>query len=112
MVAQAGLGDLCSDARLVPIVSNILDETWRVAARYNACPPMTRDEMLGRGRLAGAFRTSMLEDYLKGRPLELSSIADAVFEMAGEIGMDLPVSRAIVDMARFRAGTRFPEKHP
>jgi 2-dehydropantoate 2-reductase len=52
----------------------------------------------------------MLEDYLKGRPLELSSIADAVFEMADEIGMDLPVSRAIVDMARFRAGTRFPEK--
>ncbi|MBF5092731.1 2-dehydropantoate 2-reductase [Novosphingobium sp. NBM11] len=110
VVAEAGLGDLCSDARLVPIVSNILDETWRVAARYNACPPMTRDEMLGRGRLAGAFRTSMLEDYLKGRPLELSSIADAVFEMADEIGMDLPVSRAIVDMARFRAGTRFPEK--
>ncbi|KAJ8138579.1 hypothetical protein OY671_008208, partial [Metschnikowia pulcherrima] len=100
VVAQAGSGDSCSDARSVPIVSNILDETWRVAARYNACPPMTHDEMSGRGRSAGAFRTSMSEDYSKGRPSESSSIADAVFEMAGEIGMDSPVSRAIVDMAQ------------
>jgi 2-dehydropantoate 2-reductase len=103
VVTGAGLGQMCGDRRLVPIVSNILDETWRVAARYNARPQMTREEMLGRGRAAGDFRTSMLEDYLKGRPLELSSIADAVFELADGIGMDLPVSRAIVDMARFRA---------
>lgn len=103
VVTGAPLGQLCSDARLVPIVSNILDETWRVAARYNARPRMTREEMLGRGRAAGDFRTSMLEDYRKGRPLELSSIADAVFELAARIGMDLPVSRAVVDMVRFHA---------
>jgi hypothetical protein len=44
----------------------------------------------------------MLEDYRKGRPLELSAIADAVFELAARVGMDLPVSRAVVDMARFQ----------
>lgn len=102
VVTGAPLGQLCSDARLEPIVSNILDEAWRVAARYNARPPMTREDMLNRGRAAGAHRTSMLEDYRKGRPLELSAIADAVFELAARVGMDLPVSRAVVDMARFQ----------
>lgn len=106
VVTGAPLGQLCSDERLVPIVSNILDETWRVAARYNARPPMTREDMLGRGRAAGAHRTSMLEDYRKGRPLELPAIADAVFELAARIGMDLPVSRAVVDMVRFQAMQR------
>jgi 2-dehydropantoate 2-reductase len=42
VVTGAPLGQLCSDERLEPIVSNILDEAWRVAARYNARPPMTR----------------------------------------------------------------------
>ncbi|MDK4807641.1 MAG: 2-dehydropantoate 2-reductase [Novosphingobium aromaticivorans] len=102
VVTGAPLGQLCSDERLEPIVSNILDEAWRVAARYNARPPMTREDMLNRGRAAGAHRTSMLEDYRKGRPLELSAIADAVFELAARVGMDLPVSRAVVDMARFQ----------
>lgn len=103
VVTGAPLDQLCSDERLMPIVSNILDETWRVASRYNARPQMTRDDMLARGRAAGAHRTSMLEDYRKGRPLELPAIADAVFELAARIGIDLPVSRAVVDMVRFQA---------
>jgi len=103
VVTGATLKDLCSDARLLPIVSAILDEAGRLAARLDARLLLTRSAMLARGRAAGAFRTSMLEDYRKGRPLELSSIADAVFELAESIGLDLPVTRAVVDLARFQA---------
>lgn len=103
VVTGAALGDLFGDTRLLPIVSSILDETGRLAARFDARPLLTRSAMLARGRAAGTFRTSMLEDYLKGRPLELSSIADAVFELADTIGLDLPVTRSIVDLARFQA---------
>ena len=103
VVTGAGLGDLCGDDRLVPTVSAILDEVGRVAARYDARALLTRSAMLARGRAAGAFRTSMLEDHLKGRPLELSSIAEAVFELAGAVGLDLPVTRRVVDLARFQA---------
>jgi 2-dehydropantoate 2-reductase len=106
VVTGAGLGKLCSDAKLVPIVLNILDETWQVASRYNARPQMTRKEMLERGRSAGDFRTSMLEDYLKGRQLELSSIADAVFELGARMELNLPISRTIVNMARFQTQQR------
>jgi 2-dehydropantoate 2-reductase len=103
VVTGAMLGDLCSDDRLLPTVSSILDEAGCLAARYDARPMLTRSAMLARGRAAGAFRTSMLEDHLHGRPLELSSIADAVFELADSINIDLPVTRSVVNLARFQA---------
>ena len=103
VVTSAALGPLSNDPRLIPTISAILDETERLAARLDARPLLTRSAMLARAQSAGSFRTSMLEDYLKGRPLELSSIADAVFELAQAIGLDLPVTRAVVDLARFKA---------
>lgn len=109
VVTEASLGDLCSDPRLLPTVSAILDETWRVAARHDARPLLTRSEMIKRGRAAGGFRTSMLEDYRKGRPIELDAIAYAVFELAEAIGLDMPVARSIADLARFRAARPFQE---
>jgi len=106
VVTQAALGTLCSDDALLPLVEAVLDETWQVAGRYDARPVLSRSQMLARGRAAGAFRTSMLEDYANGRPLELAAIADAVFELAGAVGIDMPVARAVVELARFRASQR------
>lgn len=103
VVTQAGLATLCSDRQLLPIVETVLDETWRVAARYDARPLLTRSQMLARGRAAGAFRTSMLEDHVAGRPLELGAIADAVFELGEAVGVELPIARSIADLARYRA---------
>jgi 2-dehydropantoate 2-reductase len=105
VVSGAGLGTMCSDPLLEPLVSQVLDEVLRVAAQYGASAPVTRQQMLDKGRAAGAFRTSMLEDYLNDRPLELGAIADAVFALGEARGLDLPISRAIVALTRFRAKT-------
>lgn len=105
VVSGAGLGTMCSDPLLEPLVSQVLDEVLRVAAHYDASAPITRQQMLEKGRAAGAFRTSMLEDYLNDRPLELGAIADAVFALGEARDLDLPISRAIVALARFRAET-------
>ena len=106
VVSGAGLGTLCSDPGLLPIVSTIVDETWRLASLHGATPKIVRAEMFDRGRAAGAFRTSMLEDYRNGRPLELGAIADAVFELAAASDIDMPVARTIADLARFLAADR------
>jgi 2-dehydropantoate 2-reductase len=50
VVTGAMLGDMCSDERLLPIISTILDETGRVAMRYDARPALTRSAMLARAR--------------------------------------------------------------
>jgi 2-dehydropantoate 2-reductase len=103
VVTEAALGDICAHDDLLPLVSSMLDEVWRVAARHDARPSITRSEMIARGRRAGEFRTSMLEDWRKGRPIELGAIADAVLELGADMHVDLPVSRAIAHLARYRA---------
>lgn len=103
VVTGAMLGDMCAHDDLLPLVSCVLDEVWRVAARYDARPAITRSAMIARGQGAGAFRTSMLEDWQKGRPIELGAIADAVLELGAAMNIDLPVSRAMAHLARYRA---------
>jgi len=50
----------------------------------------------------GPFRTSMLQDLERGRPLELAAIGDAVLELAQRFGVPTPMTQAMISLARFR----------
>ena len=54
-------------------------------------------------RLAGAIavgdhRTSMLQDRLAGKPLEIDCLTGAVAEIAARAGVDVPQTRAVHDL--------------
>ena len=51
-------------------------------------------EVVEQGRKLGAFRTSTLQDFEMGRPLELAAIGDAVAELAVRQGIPVPTLRA------------------
>jgi hypothetical protein len=42
----------------------------------------------------------MLQDFERGRPLELGAIADAALELAGRLGVPMPTTRLVRDLAR------------
>lgn len=52
------------------------------------------------------FKTSMLQDYEAGRPLELDAICDAVIELAGVVGQPVPLTRQISCLTRHKALSR------
>lgn len=54
----------------------------------------------------GRHRTSMLQDLELGRPLEIEALLGAVVEMAGWVGADAPISRAVLALVRQRAAAR------
>ena len=54
----------------------------------------------------GAHKTSMLQDLELGRPLEIEALLGAVVEMAGWVGVEMPVSQAILALVRQRARMR------
>ncbi len=54
----------------------------------------------------GRHKTSMLQDLELGRPLETEALLGAVVEMAGWVGADVPISRAVLALVRQRAATR------
>ena len=54
----------------------------------------------------GRHRTSMLQDLELGRPLEIEALLGAVVEMAGWVGVEAPISSAVLALVRQRAVMR------
>jgi 2-dehydropantoate 2-reductase len=108
VVTETTLQDQFTDPALLPIVRSVLDETVRVARGYGAEPTMSMEEMIATGRNAGAFETSMLQDYRAGRVLELDAIGHSVLELAGKIGEAMPTTQRIIDRCAHRVASRNP----
>ncbi len=51
----------------------------------------------------GAHRTSMLQDYERGRPIELEPLLGAVVELGDLVGVAMPICRAVLALTRERA---------
>lgn len=58
---------------------------------------------MAQSRALGAVKTSMLQDLEAGRPLELDAILGAPLECAARLGVDAPLMRAVLALARLRA---------
>jgi 2-dehydropantoate 2-reductase len=106
VVTESTLADQFTDPQLLRVVLAVLGEASRVAAAHGATLTMTEEQMLATGRKAGAFATSMLQDYRAGRALELDAIGHSVLELARKIGQDMPTSALMVDLCTFRAARR------
>lgn len=107
VVTGALLDEVFGDPRLVGLVTAVLGEVTGVARAHGVTPAKTIDEMLAIGRKAGAHPTSMLQDFEQGRALELSSIADAIFELAAAVGTPMPVARTMASLAAHKAAHTF-----
>lgn len=64
------------------------------------------DKRIAGAAEVGRHKTSMLQDLELGRPLEIEAILGAVVEMAGWVGVPMPISTAVLEMTRTRAAMR------
>lgn len=103
VVTGATLGQVYSEPSLAPIVNKMLNETLLIAASYGARINLDPKSLMAMGAGMGAVRSSMLQDYCQGRPLELAAIGEAVLELAERQGLNMPVTRDILNLARFRS---------
>lgn len=71
------------------------------------CPiAQSGEDRLDVARQLGAFRTSMLQDLLAGRPLEIDAIVTAVHEIGGRVGVAMPNIDALLGLTRLMARQR------
>jgi 2-dehydropantoate 2-reductase len=104
-VAGATLRDLAGDPCLARITRELLDEALLTAASYGARLEMEPEQLLEFAKNLGNAKTSMLQDYEKGQPLELCAIADAVLELAHLRRLTMPLTRCIAAIARYKGRT-------
>jgi 2-dehydropantoate 2-reductase len=86
--------------------SAAMREAAAIGARIGCAIAESPEERHAVTRALGAFKTSMLQDAERGRPLELDTIVAAVREIGARVGVATPSIDALLGLARLFAQTR------
>jgi 2-dehydropantoate 2-reductase len=88
------------------VIRTLMTETEAVAAKLNIELPITIDQRMAGAEKVGAHKTSMLQDYEAGRPMELDAIVGAVVELGDRLGVPMPAARTVYACAKMLDETR------
>jgi len=103
VVTKGTLEQLYSDTRLKPLVRKVLDEVLLVSAAYGARIRFDPHTFMELGAGMGAVKTSMLQDYEAGQPLELDAIGYTVLELANKVSIPMTTTQQLLDLTHFIA---------
>lgn len=106
VVTGETLEGMCAGPPLREIVTGIVTEARDVAAACGAEGIPPAEALVTVSGSLGPVRTSMLQDYEAGLPLELAAIGDAVVALGAVHGVAMPRTATILDLARFRMAAR------
>ncbi|MFE7838573.1 ketopantoate reductase family protein [Streptomyces sp. NPDC057474] len=98
--------DILDDPDVRHLCAAMFDETAAVGRALGIESAMTADDRLDIARKLGAFRTSMLQDADRGRPLELDAIVGAVRELARRTHVPSPSLDAVHGLLALRERVR------
>lgn len=102
----ASNGEIGADPGLRKISADMFEEAAVVGRKIGLDPGMTAEERIDLGALMGSFRTSMLQDFDRGRPAEIDAIVGAVVELGRATGTPMPVSEAVLALLKQMARGR------
>ena len=106
------LEELARDPDVAPIVRTIMTETEAVAAKLGIELPISIDQRMAGAAKVGAHKTSMLQDYEAGRPMELEAVVGAVVELGDRVGVPMPATRAVYGCAKMLDAHRERREKP
>lgn len=92
-LTRATMVPLLSDPAIVATMGDIMREVKTVAAAFGVHLTIDVDQRLEDSRAIPDVRTSMLQDLLAGRPLEIVSVLGMVIELARMAGVPVPTCR-------------------
>jgi 2-dehydropantoate 2-reductase len=82
------------------LVRELMTETEAVAAQLGIELPISIEQRMAGAEKVGAHKTSMLQDYEAGRPMELEAVVGAVIELGERLNVPMPATRAVYACAR------------
>ncbi|MGE0364037.1 MAG: ketopantoate reductase family protein [Vicinamibacterales bacterium] len=94
------LEELARHPEVSQLVRTLMTETEAVAARLGIELPISIDQRMAGAEKVGAHKTSMLQDFEAGRPMELEAVVGAVVELGDRLGVPVPATRAVYACAK------------
>jgi len=82
------------------VIREVMTEAEAVAGRLGIDLPVSIDQRMAGAEKVGAHKTSMLQDYEAGRPMELEAVVGAVIELGERFGLPMPATRAVYGCAK------------
>ena len=102
----ATLVRMTRDPEVSRLVRHIMQEGECVASRMGMKLPVTIDQRIAGAEKVGEHKTSMLQDWESGRPLELEPMVGAVLELAEKLGVAMPHTHAVYACTKLMAECR------
>ena len=94
------------------LVRQVMTEAEAVAAQLGIELPISIEQRIAGAGKVGAHKTSMLQDYEAGRPMEIEAIVGAVVELGEKLGVPMPSTAAVYActkaLGEMRAGRPAP----
>ncbi len=109
VLTPATLGELARDESARRVLRAMMVEAQAVAEALGVRFPVSVNERMDMAAKVGAHRTSMLQDFDAGRPIELDALLGVVIELAQMQGIATPALKLVYDLVSFRARPRTVE---
>jgi len=106
VLTQSTLADIGTDPEVRDVIRRMMLEAEQVALQLGVKFSMSIDERINAAIDVGAHKTSMLQDYEQGRPLELDALVASVTEMGRLVNVPTPTIDQILALARLKETTR------
>lgn len=106
VLTRATLGALGEVPEMREVLRALLEEGAAVAEALGATLSVSIDRRLEGGFAVGEHKTSMLQDFEAGKPLEIDCMTGAVIELAEKVGVDVPRLRVVDAAVRAAEQTR------
>ena len=103
VVTGATMGQMLTHPSLRRILVVMIEEVLMLAAALGIKNSFDIEERLKLPPSMMNYKTSMLQDFEAGRPLELGALSQAVIELAELVGLKMPMIETIGALASFRA---------
>ena len=101
----ATLEALCTDPGTRGVARAMMVEAQLIAEKLGVKFPIDVDRRIEGGAAVGAHRTSMLQDFDKGRPIELDALVTAVQELGRLTGVPTPTVDAVQALTALKGRT-------
>lgn len=90
VLTRASLAEIVISPITNDLVRTLMEEVDAVARGLGVEVPLTIDKRMAGAAAAGDHKTSMLQDFDAGRPLEVDALVGAVVELAAGAGVPVP----------------------
>lgn len=108
VLTRATLEQMGTNPGVRAVIRQLMTEAVAVASALDVSFPMDVEKRMDAAVEVGAHRTSMLQDFDEGRPLELDALVAAVTEMGRLVGVATPGLDQVLALVRLAAAARRP----